>query len=150
MDRTHSSDDGGAARRETIPAAALLGFSPEFIESDALGIKSTSAWIRGVHHAMRDPPEHSAGLEDALGHRCGGGGGSARRGIAGVRAFTCFQPRFLVQRGVGLCAAQKHTETGPTRGWVTLQAFRHGRAMACAMAECRRMVFRHLGWFTTY
>ena len=64
---TDPSDGGGAARRETVPAAALLGFSPEFIESDAPGIKSTSAWIRGVHHAMRDLPKHSAGLEDALG-----------------------------------------------------------------------------------
>ena len=105
VDRTDPSDGGGAARRQTVPTAALLGFSPEFIESDAPRIKSTSAWIRGVHHAMRDPPEHSAGLEDALGRRCGGGGGFARRVIAGVRAFTRFQPRFWVQRGVGVSAA---------------------------------------------
>jgi hypothetical protein len=90
VDRADPSDGGGAARQEIVPAAALLGLSPEFIESDDPGIKSTSAWIRGVHHAMRDPPEHSAGLEDALGRRCGGGGVSAWRGIAGVRAFTRF------------------------------------------------------------
>jgi hypothetical protein len=85
-----------------------------------------------------------------MGRRCGGGGGSARRGIAGVRVFTRFQPWFWVQRGVGMCAAQRCIEFGPTRGWVTLQAFRHGGPMACATAERRRTAFRHLGWFTAY
>ena len=141
MDRTDPSDGGGAAHRETVPAAALVGFSPEFIESDAPGIKSTSAWVRGVHHAMRDPPKHSARLEDALGCRCGGGGDSAQRGIAGMRAFTRFQPRFWVQRGVGVCAAQRCTETRPMRGCVTLQAFHHGGAMAHTVAENRWPVF---------
>ena len=78
MDRTDPSDGGGAAHRETVPAAALVGFSPEFIESDAPGIKSTIAWVRGVHHAMRGPSEHSAGLEDGRSGVRYGGGGSAR------------------------------------------------------------------------
>jgi hypothetical protein len=37
-------------------AAARGPGSPEFIEFDALGVKSIGPWVGEVQHDMRDPP----------------------------------------------------------------------------------------------
>ena len=46
-----------AGRR--VPAAALGQTSPGFVENDALGVKSTRAWVRGDLRAMADSPKQS-------------------------------------------------------------------------------------------
>ena len=47
-------------------------------ELDAPGLKSTRAWVRRVRRNTRNPPRVTAGLAEALGGKCKGGGGSAR------------------------------------------------------------------------
>ena len=61
-----------------VPAAALSQTSPEFVENNAPGVKSTRAWVRRVRRNMRSPPRVTEGLSEALGGERKGGGGSAR------------------------------------------------------------------------
>ena len=60
-----------------VPAAALSQISPEFVENNAPGVKSTRAWVRRVRRNMRSPPRVTEGLSEALGGERKGGGGSA-------------------------------------------------------------------------
>jgi hypothetical protein len=41
-----------------FPRRRVARGSPEFIAFDAPGVKSTGFWVREVHYAMRDSPEH--------------------------------------------------------------------------------------------
>jgi hypothetical protein len=65
--------------RDDAPAVASAQGSPELIENDAPGIKSTRAWVWNGLRDMRNPPRALVGLGEVRGHGCNGGSGSARR-----------------------------------------------------------------------
>jgi len=67
-------------------AAAL---APDFTELDAPGLKSTRAWVRRVRRNTRNPPRVTAGLAEALGGECKGGGGSARHDSPACAFVRC-------------------------------------------------------------
>jgi hypothetical protein len=53
--------------------------SPDFANFGAPVAKSSGAWVWDKLRDMRNPPRALAGLGEARGHGCDGGGGSARR-----------------------------------------------------------------------
>jgi len=72
-----------------VPAAALSQTSPEFVENNAPGVKSTRAWVRRVRRNMRSPPRVTEGLSEALGGERKGGGGSARHDSPACAFVRC-------------------------------------------------------------
>ena len=103
--------------------AALGQTSPWFIENDAPGVKSTRAWVRRIRRNTRNPPRVTAGLAEALGGECKGGGGSARHDSP-VCAFT---------RCSGLGDRGK-------RLWVRAQCKNNAKPGLCGAVLCRRGV----------
>jgi len=62
----------------TNSAAVLVGNSPDFTETGALGVKSTQVWIWDDQRAMRHPPGPKTGYVGNLGGASDGSGGSAQ------------------------------------------------------------------------
>jgi hypothetical protein len=71
---------GRTRRRRWSPELVSRGgVSPELIEIDAPGVKSSRAWVCRDQRDTRDPPGALAGLGGARGRGCDGGGGSVRQ-----------------------------------------------------------------------
>ena len=102
-------------------AAALV---PDFTGLDAPGLKSTRAWVRRVRRDTRNPPRVTAGLAEALGGECKGGGGSARHDSPACAWFGG-------SRGYGLSKLAKNdrgNRAGAHRGMLRVgDAVRRGR-----------------------
>jgi hypothetical protein len=70
---------GGAGHRRRLPAAAHGSSSPDFANSGAPVAKSSGVWVCHDQRDTRDPPRGLAGLGEARGCDCDGGGGSQQR-----------------------------------------------------------------------
>jgi hypothetical protein len=65
---------GGAGHRRRVSAVARGSGSPDFTNSGTPVAKSSGAWIWDKLRDMRNPPRALAGLGEARGCGCDGGG----------------------------------------------------------------------------
>ena len=106
---------GGGTHRRRVPAAARGENSPEMAEIGHTGVESMGFWVGRTPHIMRDPLGRFPGFGGGRGGVCGGGGGCARRSIAGVRSrgyWGVLQSKVAsvkVRRGLG--GAHRGSET---------------------------------------
>jgi hypothetical protein len=70
---------GGGNTPATLFRGGTARGSPDFTVNGVLGVKLGKAWVWRDQRVMRDLPEAKAGLGEARGRDCDGGGGSARR-----------------------------------------------------------------------
>ena len=68
-----------------FPRRRVTRNSPELAELGLPGVNSIGVWVRDGLRDMRNPPGPKAGCGEVLNTGRGGGGGTARRRIAGVR-----------------------------------------------------------------
>jgi hypothetical protein len=69
---------GGGNTSATLFHGDTAQGSPDFTVNGVPGVKLGRAWVWHDQRIMRDLPEAKAGLGEARGRNCDGGGGSAR------------------------------------------------------------------------
>jgi hypothetical protein len=112
--------DGGVGHLRRVPVVARGSGSPDFTNSGAPVAKSSGAWVYRDQRDTHDPPGGLAGLGEARGRDCDGGGGSAPE-LAGVRACVLFWAQERAQTGSHACAVQRQAKTGQCGGNAVLQ-----------------------------